>query len=42
MMYSNLIAMEVVKCMDKSVKCAWCGEMAVPKVSHPKKDYGGI
>jgi len=28
--------------MDKPVKCAWCGEVTVPKVSHSKNDYGGI
>lgn len=42
MMYSNLITMEVVEHMDKPVKCAWCGEMTVPKVGHPKNDYGDI
>ncbi len=28
--------------MDKEVKCPWCGEMTVPKVSHFKNDYGDI
>jgi len=42
MVYSNLITMKVVKYMDKAVKCAWCGEMTVPKVSHSKNDYGDI
>jgi len=28
--------------MDKEVKCPWCGETTVPKVSHSKNDYGDI
>ena len=28
--------------MDKEVKCPWCGEMTMPKVSHLKSDYGHI
>ena len=26
--------------MDKEVKCPWCGEGTVPKVSRLKSDYG--
>ena len=26
--------------MDKEVKCPWCGEGTVPKVSRLKCDYG--
>ena len=28
--------------MDKEVKCPWCGQMTVPKVSRSKNDYGDI
>jgi len=28
--------------MGKQVKCAWCGEMTVPKVEHLKNDYSNI
>jgi len=28
--------------MDKEVKCPWCEEMTLPKVSHIKNDYGDL
>ena len=28
--------------MDKEVRCPWCGEMTLPKVSHSKNDYGDV
>ena len=28
--------------MGKAVKCAWCGKVTIPKVSHYKNDYGDI
>jgi phage FluMu protein Com len=28
--------------MKEQVKCPWCGQMTVPKVSHLKNDYGDI
>lgn len=30
------------KSMGKQVKCAWCDEITVPKVSHRKNDYADI
>ena len=28
--------------MKEQVKCPWCSQMTVPKVSHLKNDYGDI
>ena len=28
--------------MEKEVKCPWCGEMTVPKVSLSKKEHGDV
>lgn len=28
--------------MDKEVKCPWCGQMTVPRISYSKNNYGDI
>ena len=28
--------------MDKEVKCPWCSEVTIPRVSHLANDYGHI